>query len=144
IYIQIEQIRFSNQFEYSISLSDELQPSVIEIPSLMIQPFVENAILHGLLPLQNGGKLTIFLMKEGEMLRCEIIDNGIGRHRAMTERSSVPRNQKSHGLAITLKRIELFNKEQGFKGGTEIVDLHDAQGKPFGTKVIIRLAYASR
>jgi sensor histidine kinase YesM len=144
IYVQIEQIRFSNKFDYMLQIDTDIDAAEVEIPSLMIQPFVENAILHGLLPLESGGKLTMSLVKEAHILRCEITDNGIGRERAMKEKQAMPKKQKSHGLDITLKRIELFNKENGFNGGTEVIDLKDNNGNPAGTKVIIRLVYVER
>jgi hypothetical protein len=140
LYMQLEQIRFDNKFHYGIDIKD-VDAASIEVPPLIIQPFVENAILHGLLPGEKGGILTIEISKHGELLQCSIQDNGIGRQAAkkITERSGYAR--KSHGMEITLKRIELFNKEHGVKNTATVEDLTTVNGKSAGTRVLILLAY---
>ena len=140
LYMQLEQIRFENKFSYDIDVQD-VDASATEVPPLIIQPFVENAILHGLLPKGPGGKLQITIAQKNKLLECSIEDNGIGRGAAKKIRDRSGFNRKSHGLEITLKRIELFNKEAGITAPVVITDLLDAAGEPAGTRVVIGVAY---
>ena len=135
LYIEIEQVRFNNKFSYEINIEDSIDPSTVEMPPLVIQPFVENAILHGLLPVENGGFLKINIRHAGDWLLIIIEDNGIGRQRSATIRNQSFSLHKSHGIEITLKRISLFNKVHGKNAEVEITDL--AQG----TRVEIPLAW---
>jgi ligand-binding sensor domain-containing protein len=139
LYMQLEQIRFEGKFQYHIDVRD-VAPADTEVPPLIIQPFVENAILHGLLPKGSGGKLDISARKKGAILECTIEDNGIGRAAAKKIRASSGYNRKSHGMEITLKRIELFNKEHGLDQNVTISDIVAEGGTAAGTKVEIPLA----
>jgi hypothetical protein len=144
LYIQLERIRFDNKFNYSIVTDEDIDTDAAEIPPLIIQPFVENAILHGLLPLQHEGNLKISLHNAGEHLLCRVEDNGIGRKQALLKRQHTSTKRKSHGLDITIKRIELFNEASGLKEGVHITDLEDAEGNSLGTRVDIPLALVDR
>jgi Putative regulator of cell autolysis len=141
LYIQIERFRFDNKFEYALVIDERLDPSTTEIPSLMIQPFVENAILHGLLPLKQPGKLSVQLQLLNERLLCIIEDNGVGRAFAAKNPMHKMAGKKSHGMEITMKRIELFNKENGLEARPVITDGKDELGHPRGTRVEIMLAW---
>ena len=136
LYIQMEQIRFQNKFSLQIIKDDRIDMDTVEIPPLIIQPFVENAILHGLLPSNDPGILHITVAKTHNKIICTIEDNGIGRARARLNKTQDNVKRESHGMEITLKRIELFNKENQMPDSVEIIDLHG----PTGTKVIIPLA----
>jgi len=140
LYMQLEQIRFLDRFHYNIQIHD-VDPAITEVPPLIIQPFVENAILHGLLPKEKDGFLKIEIMKKEKMLLCVIEDNGIGREaaRQLKEKSGFIR--RSHGMEITVKRIELFNKEHALNYGVTITDLKNEKGEVRGTRVEILLAY---
>lgn len=144
LYIQIEQIRFENKFDWSIVVDPAIDPSITEIPSLIIQPFVENAILHGLLPLQGKGILSVTWLRKGNYMLCTIEDNGIGRQQAMVDKKHSPTQRKSHGLDITLKRIEFFNKEHGIDMEAVVTDLYHTDGTPAGTRVEVYLACVER
>lgn len=141
LYMQLEQIRFERCFEYTIDVAD-LDPASVEVPPLIIQPFVENSILHGLLPLKEEGLLSIRIRKEGAMLHIVIADNGVGRKTAGEIKNQSGFKRRSHGMEITLKRIELFNKENGLREQVAIQDLYNEEGKPAGTSVAIPLAYS--
>lgn len=136
LYIQIERIRFEGKFDYEIEVEDGIDASTIELPPLIIQPFVENAILHGLLPLPHKGFLKITITHVGELLLCTVEDNGIGRDKAKSMKKEYLSKHKSHGIDITLKRIELFNREHGKKECVQITDLPTG-----GTKVSIPVAW---
>ncbi len=139
LYIQIESTRFESKFEYQIQLDPDIYPDAIEFPSLIFQPFVENAILHGLLPSNQKGKLVLSIKKEADHLLCIIEDNGIGREASKNLRPNQS-HQKSHGLEITLKRVELFNQEHHFSGKVNIVDLINEDPLTTGTRVELPLA----
>ncbi|MBK9727805.1 MAG: histidine kinase [Saprospiraceae bacterium] len=139
LYMQIESTRFESKFEYEIYIEPDIYPDVIEFPSLILQPFVENAILHGLLPLKSKGLLNIKIYKREHNLLCIIEDNGIGRQAAQSLRQNSSQ-QKSHGLDITLKRIELFNQENGYNESVKIIDLVSTEGIPLGTRIEMPIA----
>jgi sensor histidine kinase YesM len=106
------------------------------LPPLIIQPFVENAILHGLLPLPHKGFMLIKIDHVDDMLLCTVEDNGIGREKAKLLKKEYLTKHKSHGIEITLKRIELFNKDHGKEATVLISDLPSG-----GTKVVIPVAW---
>ena len=139
LYMQIESTRFDSKFEYEIYIEPDIYLDVIEFPSLILQPFVENAILHGLLPLKSKGLLNIKIYKREPNLFCIIEDNGIGRQAAQSLRQNSS-HQKSHGLDITLKRIELFNQENGYNESVKIIDLVSKEGIPSGTRIEMPIA----
>jgi ligand-binding sensor domain-containing protein len=140
LYMQLEQIRFENKFHYSIDIKD-VDAASTEVPPLIIQPFVENAILHGLLPGEKGGILKIEISKNDGLLQCSIQDNGIGRQAAKKIRERSGYARKSHGMEITLKRIELFNREHSVTHKVAVEDMTTVSGAPAGTRVLIHLAY---
>ncbi len=140
LYMQLEQIRFQNRFVFKITIND-IDPQITEVPPLIIQPFIENAILHGLLPSEKEGLLKLSIQKTGDMLHCEIEDNGIGRLAARKIKEKSGYHRQSHGMEITMKRIELFNKENGVLNEVQITDLQDSTGEVTGTRVEIRLAF---
>ncbi|RYY57797.1 MAG: hypothetical protein EOO05_17705, partial [Chitinophagaceae bacterium] len=139
LYIQLEQIRFENKFSYDLDVSG-LDPAALEVPPLIIQPFVENAILHGLLPSKKPGLLKIKVSGQDDSLVCIIEDNGIGRNAAAQLRQGRGYPHKSHGMEITLKRIAFFNKENGRDYQVQFKDLTGDDGSPAGTRVVITLA----
>jgi len=139
LYIELEQIRFEKCFDFNISIGD-IDTNVTEVPPMIIQPFVENAILHGLLPKKQNGLLKIEIHKNHDHLNCFIEDNGIGRSAAMKMKERSGFNRKSHGMEITVKRIELFNKENNMNLPLKIIDLKNEKDEPCGTRVEIELA----
>lgn len=139
LYIELEAVRFSNKFSYKITADDNIDEDFIEIPSMVIQPFVENAVLHGLTP-KKGDDLYLnidFKLRDDESLVCTITDNGIGREAAKKLNEKKQFKHKSMGLEITTERLELYYKETGNKFSFEIVDLTDENNQPAGTKVEI-------
>jgi tetratricopeptide (TPR) repeat protein len=109
LYLEMEKLRFKNLFNYSIRYTHEIEPSNIYIPPLLLQPFCENAIWHGLMHKDGVGELEIFISKQGEMVVCTITDNGIGREKAADLKTKSAEKLKSLGLKLTAKRLALFN-----------------------------------
>ena len=134
LYIELEQLRHENKFSADVIADNELLNEDYKIPPLIIQPFVENAILHGIrYRSDNGGQLTIRVVKEKEYLKFTIEDNGVGRAAAAKE----PRSDKpSYGIGLSTDRVKLFNNEE--RASVEIIDLVE-NGHPGGTKVELRL-----
>lgn len=137
LYIQLEQMRFRNRFSYDITLSTDLNPEGYEVPPMLIQPFVENAIWHGLNQRDAGGKVTIHVSKQADSLRCVVEDNGIGRVAAGKLRAAQKIKRKSMGMGITAERIDIINKLYDTHNEVTIEDLYDAKGQAAGTRVIL-------
>lgn len=139
-YIQLELIRFENKFTFSLEMDPEIDADSIMIPSLLIQPYVENAILHGLYNRESGGNLSIRIREEDEGTLLFIIeDNGIGRAAAkeLRKRNFLPHTPM--GINITEERLKLIN--QGHRTAFEVEDLMEPDGSPAGTCVRIRISY---
>ncbi len=126
-YLSIERFCHDNSFEFNIEVDENLETAFIMIPPMILQPFVENAIVHGVAPLQGGGQINISFMEKDGSLTCTITDNGIGR-KAAAQR--IDANHKSTALAVTKQRLSLINPE------SESVAIEDLK---VGTKVVVRL-----
>ncbi len=136
-YIDLEKLRSNGQFVSLMQADETLLNGHYKIPPLIIQPYVENAILHGLRPLQNRkGLLEISASLRGELLVYSIKDNGVGRN-VKNENSISQSPHNSYGMALTAQRIELFNAQ--FKNAVVIIDLKDEAGNNAGTLVTITL-----
>ena len=141
LYIDMEKLRFNDGFVYSIEMDGSVDAGGIFIPPLLFQPFVENAIWHGLMHKKEKGRLDIRLGVEGELLICSIADNGVGRSFAAGSNghSDSARKQKSMGIQITRQRLALVNGEEGDQGNFAIEDLYDEVGNAAGTRVVLRI-----
>ena len=134
-YLELESLRFENAFSYHIKVDDNVEIDSIEVPFLIIQPFIENAILHGLLNKTEGTKeLIISFKQELDYLICIVDDNGIGRT-ASSKKKTIYKN-KSRGLEVTKERLQMIN---GVENNIEIIDKVDQSNKALGTKVIIKI-----
>ena len=133
-YLDFEAMRFPAKFNFHIKVDDLLDKTKILLPPLLIQPFVENAIWHGLMHLQAGaGNLMINFEKFGDHIKCTIDDNGIGRTASTAiKKQSV---HKSVGLSIVAERMESMNKMYHWDMKTEIIDKTNADGSSAGTRV---------
>ncbi len=136
IYTELEQMRFEDQFEVKFSIDKNLNLD-LEIPSVMIQPFVENAIKHGL-SLQKNGKLTITFNRDQQIIHCIVEDNGIGREKA-NQLKEKRKAHRSYGMDLVQQRIETINSISSNDVNISIIDLKDANKQPKGTKVIIAM-----
>jgi LytS/YehU family sensor histidine kinase len=138
LYIELEEIRFENRFDYTIHVEDSIETEFVEVPPLLLQPYVENAIWHGLMHKEAKGKLTVEITREEGWLKCTIEDNGIGREMAQQLKSKSATRDKSMGMKITTERLNLYQKQTQ----VHIIDLTDGSGSPMGTKVILGIPYA--
>ncbi|WP_262887561.1 sensor histidine kinase [Flagellimonas sediminis] len=139
-YLELESLRFDNAFEYTIELDENLDAGSLEIPLMLIQPFAENAIIHGLVGKKEGLKKLMFrFKKEGPFTIIEIEDNGVGRVVSRIHAEASKKQRKSRGMEITEKRLKMFNQNKVNQNKVEIVDKYDAYGNATGTKVIIQI-----
>ncbi|TNE79890.1 MAG: hypothetical protein EP332_09030 [Bacteroidetes bacterium] len=137
LYLEFEEVRFDKHFSYSIEVNSGVRTSDIIIPPLLLQPYVENAIWHGVMQSENGGNVVIQIAGSEDQLQFTIEDDGIGRVKAMELKSKSALKQKSHGMDITNERVRLFNVTHSQSISTEILDLYDKTGNPIGTRVSI-------
>lgn len=139
LYLDLEAFRFHHHFDYKISVSQQLDMADLQVPPLILQPYVENAIWHGLMHRDEKGQLDIDLSEEQGFLYIKITDNGIGREKAALRGSKSATKHKSMGHGITAQRIAAFQQEG--TGATPVVinDLVNDDGTPAGTEVILKL-----
>lgn len=137
-YIELEALRFDNSFGYDIIIAKDIDPDAAEIPMLIVQPFVENAIIYGLLNKKGDDKqLTITFSKGDTYIICEVEDNGIGRTASRKIQSKYKSDQKSRGIEVTQKRLQLLNPLE--EKNICIIDKGDRLGQSSGTKVVIKI-----
>lgn len=136
LYIQMEAMRFKEKIQYHIQIDPELDLQFVQIPPLLLQPFIENAVWHGLMHKPDGGRLDITLdMPDESLLRVTIQDNGIGRAKAASLKSKSATQHKSLGMQVTSERIEAINELYRIKTKVTVTDLTDAAGQACGTRV---------
>ncbi|MBN8706760.1 MAG: histidine kinase [Bacteroidetes bacterium] len=145
LYLDLENLRFNSQLNWTILVSDDINPGNLMLPAMIIQPYVENAIKHGLGHKQENRDLQIrfSLDKDGDVLRVEVEDNGIGRKRSSEINASRPGYHESFAHSATEKRLELLNQATPNPIGLIITDKISADGQPAGTHVIITLPLVS-
>jgi tetratricopeptide (TPR) repeat protein/two-component sensor histidine kinase len=129
-YLDIERKRFDDKFKYTIEIDDNLNPENLLVPPMIMQPFVENSIWHGISKMEKDGIITITIKKEGDMIIYTIDDNGEGRNKSKTIEGL---KKKSLGIKITRDRLEILNKKKKSNANVKIID------KAIGTKVEIQL-----
>ncbi|MEZ4984481.1 MAG: histidine kinase [Saprospiraceae bacterium] len=140
LYIEMEQMRFSDRFEYTLYVAPEVQPALLEIPPLLIQPFVENAIWHGLMHRATPGLLSIKVeLAAQNKLTITIEDNGVGRTKAVELKSKSATPNKSLGMTVTTERIAAINQLYGTDATVAIIDLTGELGQAIGTKVVLQI-----
>jgi tetratricopeptide (TPR) repeat protein len=139
LYLQLEMLRFDHQFCYSIESEDSVDVSMIRVPPLIIQPFVENSIWHGLMPKKGKGKVSIHISTDKELLLIRIIDDGVGRAVSAASKNLPPTTHQSLGLKTTSQRINMLYTTNLEKSAVKFVDLVDTYGKPSGTEVVLEL-----
>jgi tetratricopeptide (TPR) repeat protein len=140
LYLELEELRFKQKFEWTIKVDEEIDTLAYKIPTMLIQPYVENAIMHGLMNKENGkGYLQVGLQLHNEQIICTIEDNGIGRAKAMEIKKEKNSNHQSLGTNITESRLKLVNDLYGKNMEVVYTDLTDEQGEPAGTRVEINI-----
>jgi ligand-binding sensor domain-containing protein len=140
-YLDIERLRFSNKFDFSFIIDPIIDTDFMEIPPMIIQPYIENAILHGILNKKEKGHIKIEMIVKGNSLLCIVEDDGIGREKAAEIKAKSDLQHKSRGMLITQKRLELLNKQNKEQMSVDIIDLKDSNGYATGTRVELMILY---
>lgn len=140
LYLELEEMRFEDQLNYAVTV-DENVATETEIPSLLIQPYVENAIKHGLLHKETDWQLSVHFSASAhrDLIVCTVTDNGIGRKKAREIRKARQPQHRSFATGSTANRLALLNHNNQRPIGVEFVDLHDANGAPTGTQVTLTI-----
>ena len=140
LYIELEAMRFKQKVQFTIQVAKAIDQRYLCIPPLLLQPYVENAIWHGLMHKSEGGTVVVEVSQPQEnLLQIEITDDGIGRHRAIELKSKSAGKHKSFGMQVTADRIRMINQLYNIQTQALIEDLVDSFGEACGTKVIIRI-----
>ncbi|MBT8182234.1 MAG: sensor histidine kinase, partial [Eudoraea sp.] len=140
LYMTIENIRFSNEIDFKIILEEGIDPHIIKIPSLILQPFLENALWHGLSSKEGEKSIILQISREKEgYINISITDNGVGREAAEKLKESKVLKRKSVGIQITKERLANFSKDYQNKFEIEIQDLFNEQGEASGTRIILNI-----
>lgn len=138
-FIELEQLRFGDKIRFLKEVDEHIDTRSVYVPPLLFQPFVENAIWHGLLHKDGGGTIAIRIEEEGQYIRCSIVDDGVGRARAAELKSRSATRHKSLGMQLTQKRIDLHNRLDHLGIRLEVIDKKDEEGQALGTEVVIRI-----
>jgi len=139
LYLGLTAIRYKNSFEYCIDIGKNVKQDEIEIPILLLQPIVENAIIHGLAPKKEKGTLLISFKKKKKQLECVVKDNGIGRKAAL--KNNKHKQHESRAIKITKERLNLITDAKSNQPSFYIEDLYNSNGLGIGTIVTINIPY---
>ncbi|MEO8085210.1 MAG: two-component regulator propeller domain-containing protein [Bacteroidota bacterium] len=139
-YLELEALRFSNKFSYHFVIDPGIDKEAFEIPSMLLQPYVENAIIHGLLNKSEPGQINIKFSKMNDKLLCIIEDNGIGRLAAATIKNKKLLKNESLGMKMTEERMQMLERITNKKVKIVVVDLKSERGEATGTRVEIEIA----
>jgi sensor histidine kinase YesM len=131
-------MRFDAKFSYSVNANETIDLKSIRVPALIIQPFIENAIWHGIVPRNSGGNVSLNVFKKNGTAEIIIEDNGIGREMSRQNKSSSGLTHHSKGVNLTQSRLELDNLLQQRQASIEIIDKTDANGKLQEQKLLSR------
>jgi LytS/YehU family sensor histidine kinase len=138
LYTQLESMRFGNKLSYEFDIDETLDLKSVMVPALIVQPFIENAIWHGIMPKKDGGKLVVKVSKTDRTISCIIDDDGIGRELSVRSKSNnSPSTHQSKGIHLTQTRLELSNVLNQRNATVEMIDKTDGNNEPTGTKVIL-------
>jgi len=138
LYVKMELLRFSNKFNFILFVQNNIEADYIEVPPLILQPFVENSIRHGISKKKNG-TIKVEVTQEKEILIISIEDDGMGREAAKNLKKAKNLHRTSYGIKITKERLDLINQSNNKFKSLEIIDLVDEHQNAIGTKVIIKI-----
>ena len=137
LYVELESVRFKDKFSYKILCDENIDTDEIKIPTLLVQPFVENAIWHGLMHKEGMKELLIEFSEEGSFIKCIVEDNGIGREKSGERKIAAGQGNKhkSKGIEVSVERLKNMQNASGQTGEISIIDLKDDAGTAMGTRI---------
>jgi tetratricopeptide (TPR) repeat protein len=139
LYLELECLRFKDKFDFEINVDDEIDTLMFKVPTMLIQPYVENSICHGLVSREGKGTVKINMKLANDHIICTIEDNGIGREAAQQIKEMKRSNHNSLGTQIASSRLDLVNSLYGTSLKTIYTDLKNEKGEPEGTRVEIHI-----
>ncbi len=138
-YLELERMRMESKFDFTITVDTVLPSSELYLPPLMLQPYVENALRHGVRYLRDkSGHIHLSFIERDEVLECIIEDNGIGRDKAAKLKAVNPIEYQSRGMSLTAERVELLNRSTSRLITIVVKDLTNEAGEPCGTSVSVK------
>jgi two-component sensor histidine kinase len=141
-YLELEKMRFGHSFSYSIEIDPGIDSDLVHIPTMILQPYIENSIRHGIRYKENKeGHITVKFQKSNDGYVCIIQDNGIGRKKASEYKSRLHVEYQSKGMSLTADRINILNRQLTEPITIEINDLTDAQDQAMGTRITLRFPF---
>lgn len=138
LYLELEKMRFKDKFDFDIVIDEDIDPSDIELPPLLIQPYLENAIIHGLAQKRSMGKINLFYIMDGKYLLATVTDNGVGYETSKAQKTGQASLHKSVGMTVTQKRLEMLD-EGNRDRKVDIKEVKDRFGEVLGTKVEVKI-----
>ena len=138
LYLELEKMRFKEKFDFEIILDPDIDPLDIELPPLLIQPYLENAIIHGLAQKRSQGKINLYYIIKGKYLLATVTDNGIGVEQSRKTKTGAKSLHKSVGMTLTQKRLEMLD-EGNTDSKVRIEEIKDRKGEVLGTKVEVKI-----
>ncbi len=133
LYLELSKTRYPNTFDFKIHLAPTIDSQNISLPSMLLQPFVENAIIHGIVPKRRAGQVDLYFELMGEILYCRIVDNGIGRAAAQAKKTTA--RHRSLATQITRERLAILAPQE--KEALQIKDLYNPSTGEHGTEVCL-------
>ena len=137
LYTKLEQMRFGNKIDFVFNIDETIDLKDIKVPALLLQPFIENAIWHGLVPKENGGKVIVSINEKDGGVECVIDDNGIGRALSKQYKAQYEATHQSRRRGLTQTRLDLDKLLNEREDSITIIDKKNESGESGGTKVII-------
>ena len=131
--------QFKERFDYEINISDEINLFELEVPPLLVQPYVENAIIHGLVEPIDNGMLKILYKRENDHLKVIVLDNGIGIFESKRRKSKEEVKRRPRGMSITRRRLELLEGQVDRNNNVVVEEVKDETGVVLGTKVTLKV-----
>jgi ligand-binding sensor domain-containing protein len=142
LYLELEKMRFDNKFDYKITIDESIDGDYDEIPPMLIQPYLENAILHGINPKEGNGQINISIKVVNQFIKISIADDGIGREKSKAIQSLQPAaRHKSLGMKITKDRVRILNTLHQSNLNVNIIDLYNDRNEAIGTQVDLFIPY---
>jgi streptogramin lyase len=140
LYIDLEKLRFDNEFDFQCAIDKGVDVNTVQIPPMILQPYIENAIWHGLMHKKSKGVLTLNILNlESKGIQCIVEDNGVGREKSMATKDGFTKKYKSMGMGITKDRIAIINKMDALGITIEIIDKYSAENQAEGTRVVVTI-----
>jgi sensor histidine kinase YesM len=139
LYAQLERMRFGDKVDFVFNVDERIDLKDIKVPALILQPFIENAIWHGLVPKETGGKVLVSVKQNNGAVECIIDDDGIGRELSAQHKAGYEATHQSKGIGLTQSRLELDNMLNDREDSIRVIDKKDENGMSSGTKVILTI-----